>query len=110
MSDHPNDRIFVSTSSMADSVAVAWAAASSGILSPGDRDRFTGELLVHMDGRATIKWWEVDDADHHDTPFVLVIDPARRNGSYMSIYVTEDQPPAEDLEPVWRSTVEEVPA
>jgi hypothetical protein len=33
-----NDRIFVSTSYMEGSAVVAWAAASSGILSPEDRD------------------------------------------------------------------------
>lgn len=92
-----NDRIFVSTSFMEGSAEVAWAAASSGILSPNDRDEFSGELLIHMDGQANIKWWDGDN------PYVLVIDPERRNGSYVTVYASEDQPPDESAEIVWSS-------
>lgn len=101
-----NDRIFVSTSYMDGSAAVVWAAASSGILSPDEEDNFSGEFTIHMDGRATIKWWEHKHERSDGTPYVLVIDPERRNGSYITVYVTEDEPPDSDAEVAWKSTDE----
>jgi len=91
-----NDRIFVSTSSMAESVAVSWAVADNGITSRGDRPDYDGELLVFLDGISTIKWWSNDEEC-----YVLVIDPMRRNGSYATIYRSEDQPPDASAEVVW---------
>lgn len=90
-----NDRIFVNTSSMKDSVVVMWAAAAEGITSRGDRPDFDGEIMIFMDGTATIKWWDCED------PFVLVLDPQRRNGAYVTVYEAEDQPPAEDARIAW---------
>ena len=96
-----NDRIFVSTSYMNGSAEVAWAAAASGIFSRNDQaGDVDGELFIHMDGRATIKWSEGDD----ERCFVLVIDPQRKNGSYVTVYETEDQPPDENAAVVWQST------
>lgn len=93
-----NDRIFVSTSYMAGSAEVTWAAASGGIFARDDEiGNVDGEMLVHMDGRATMKWWDGDE------PFVLVIDPRRTMGAYVSIYASEDQPPSEDAHLLWSS-------
>lgn len=100
-----NDRIFVSTSSMQHSVNIAWAAASSGIFSRDEQPDYDGELLVHEEeGLATMKWWDGDE------PFVLVVDPKRKNGAYVTVYSSEDQPPAPDATVVWSSASERAEA
>lgn len=92
-----NDRIFVSTSYMADSAAVSWAGASEGITSRRDEPSWDGELLIFLDGRATMKFWD------GDVPYVVLVDPARKNGSYVTVCETEDQPPSDNAEIAWRS-------
>src|SRR3954469_7511322 len=97
-----NDRIFVNASYMADSVEIHWAAAHDGITSRGDEPDYDGEILVHMDGAATIKWWE-GEGDAAEC-FVLVVDPQRKSGSYVTVYETEDQPPAPGDKIAWSPT------
>lgn len=106
-----NDRIFVSSSSMSGSVNLAWAVADSGIFSRADEPSYDGELLIHeKEGLATIKLWDGDgDRDEYE-PYVVVIDPQRRSGSYLTIYLTEDQPPNPDAPIVWASARAEATA
>lgn len=102
-----NDRIFVSSSFMGDaespSCEVSWAAASSGIFCRGDRvGDVDGELLVHADGRATLKFWEGERGE--ERCFVVVVDPGRKAGGYVRVFETEDQPPDEGACPLlWDS-------
>lgn len=98
MSD--NDRIFVNTSYMHESAQVAWAGAHGGIFSRNERPDYDGELMVMLDGRACMKWWNGDGDEARS--FVLVVDPQEHSGSYVTIYETEDQPPDDDAPVVWK--------